>query len=66
MKTSSSFTSSSNSLNGTSNGTKDIQEYFLKHNFQNMLEKALAECYKNRPEKPTEFLVFFFYLNFIF
>jgi hypothetical protein len=59
MKTAGSFTSSNN-LNNTVSGTKEIQEYFMKHNFQSMLEKALGECYKNKPENPYVFLVPFF------
>lgn len=47
-----------------SNNVKEVQEYFMKHNMQMILEQGLNELVKNKVEKPFEYLVYFILLFF--
>jgi len=44
-----------------SNNVKEVQEYFMKHNMQMILEQALNELVKNKVEKPFEYLAEYFH-----
>lgn len=47
-----------------SSNVKEVQEYFMKHNMQMILEQGLNELVKNKVEKPFEYLVYFILLFF--